>query len=54
MNEAIGEVSNHPFPSDKEERREFWKKFKAEVYKNKKLLAIAKEVRALCSKFPLF
>jgi len=54
MNEAIGEVSNHSLPSDKEERKEFWKKFKAEVYKNKKLLSIAKEVRNLCSKFPLF
>jgi len=54
MNEAIGEVSNHPFPSDKEKRREFWKKFKAEVYKNKKLIKISKEVKKLCSKFPLF
>jgi glycine hydroxymethyltransferase len=54
MNEVISKVSNHSLPSDKGERKEFWKKFKAEVYENKKLLSIAKEVRALCSKFPLF
>jgi glycine/serine hydroxymethyltransferase len=54
INEAVSEVSNHPLPNDKEERKEFWKKFKGEVYKNKKLLSIAKEVKKLCSKFPLF
>jgi glycine hydroxymethyltransferase len=54
INEAISEVSGHPFPNDKEARREFWKNFKKEIIKNKKLLSIAKEVRSLCSKFPLF
>jgi len=54
MNEAIAEVSNHPFPSDREKRKEFWKKFKGEVYKNRKLIGISKEVKKLCSKFPLF
>lgn len=53
INETINEVSNKKFPKDKEERKVFWKNFKAEVVKNKKLLSIAKEVKTLCSKFPL-
>jgi glycine hydroxymethyltransferase len=54
MNETINEVSNYSFPQDKEKRRELWKKFKQEILANKKLLSIGKEVKALCSKFPLF
>ncbi len=53
MNEVVNEVSKNPLPQDKEARREFFKNFRAEVYRNKKLLAIAKEVKLLCSKFPL-
>jgi glycine hydroxymethyltransferase len=54
MNEAIAETANYSMPSDKEERKEFWKKFRVEIVKNKKLLSIAKEVKSLCKKFPLF
>jgi glycine hydroxymethyltransferase len=62
INEAISEVSNNVLPNDngfdkltiKEKRKEFWKKFKQEVVKNKKLLSIGKEVEKLCLKFPLF
>jgi glycine hydroxymethyltransferase len=54
MNEAINTVVNHDFPSDKEKRREFWKKFRKEVIKNKELIQISKEVKKLCAKFPLF
>jgi glycine hydroxymethyltransferase len=54
MNKVIDEVSNYSFPQDKEKRKEFWKKFKQEILTNKKLLAIGKEVKSLCSKFPLF
>lgn len=53
MNEAVNEVSNHSFPNNKEERKEFWKKFKQEILTNKKLLTIGKEVKKLCLKFPL-
>jgi len=60
INEVIDEVKpaspaggNYQLPKDKEERREFWKKFKQESSKNKKLLQIAKEVKVLTSKFPL-
>lgn len=54
INEAINTAVNHKFPSDKEKRREFWKKFKKEVFANKKLIEISKDVEKLCSKFPLF
>jgi glycine hydroxymethyltransferase len=54
MDEAITEVSNYSFPNNKEERKEFWKKFKQEIIKNKKLIEISKEVKKLCLKFPLF
>lgn len=54
INETINEVSNQIFPNDKEKRKEFWKKFRQEIVKNKKLLSISREVKDLCSKFPLF
>lgn len=53
---------NYQLPKDKDgfdeltikkARSEFWKKFKKEIVKNKKLLQIAKEVKTLTSKFPL-
>ena len=49
----IDEVSKEILPSDKEKRKEFFKKFRSEVYKNKKLLQIAKEVKIVCSQFPV-
>ncbi len=52
INMAVDEVSKESLPADKESRKEFFKEFKKKVYKNKKLLAIAKEVKTLCSKFP--
>ena len=61
INQAISEVSNQQLPSDngfdkltmREKRKEFFKKFRGEIGKNKKLLRIAKEVKTLCQKFPL-
>jgi glycine hydroxymethyltransferase len=53
MNEVIEAVGNYQLPQEKEARKEFMKKFRVEVVKNKKLLQIAKEVKALTSKFPL-
>lgn len=53
INRAIDEVANLNFPVEKEQRREFWKKFRADVFKNENLLQIAKEVKILCQKFPL-
>jgi len=61
INRAIEEVKGYVLPSDngfdkltiKQERIEFMKKFRSEVGKSKRLLEIAREVKALCSKFPV-
>lgn len=53
INEVIEEVKNNPFPSDKEQRKVFWKQFKTDVWKNKTLLQIGKEVKAFTKDFPL-
>ena len=53
ISRAIKEVESYTLPVEREERIEFMKKFRIEVGKNKKLLAIAKEVKTLCSKFPV-
>lgn len=53
INEAINEVSKDVLPANKEARKEFFKKFRVDVFRNKKLLGIAKEVKTLCSRFPL-
>jgi glycine hydroxymethyltransferase len=54
INEVMNEVSNSILPDNKEQRKEFWKKYKTGIVKNAKLLAISREVKKLCSKFPLF
>jgi len=53
INRAVEEVKGISLPSVREERIEFMKTFRKEVAKNKKLLAIAKEIKTLCSKFPV-
>ena len=53
FSEAMDEVKNYQLPKSKEERSEFWKKFKKEIVKNKKLLQIVKEVKILTARFPL-
>ncbi len=53
INKVVEIVSGESMPTDKEKRTEFWKKFKSEVYKNKKLLSIAKEIKSFCAKFPV-
>ncbi|MCR4324261.1 MAG: serine hydroxymethyltransferase [Candidatus Curtissbacteria bacterium] len=52
IDRAIAEVSDEELPEAKEARIEFMKKFRERANKNKNLLAIAKEVKAFCSKFP--
>jgi len=52
MNEAVEAVKSYQLPTDKEARKEFMKKFRVEVVKNKKLLQIGKEVKAFALKFP--
>lgn len=51
--EVTAEVDHYRLPQIKEERSKFVKKVKAELWKNKKLLSIGKEVKTLCKKFPV-
>lgn len=53
INQTIEEVQGIELPTDKEERKVVWQKFKLEIDKNKKLLAIAKGVKSFCTKYPL-
>lgn len=53
MDRAVKEVEGWELPSDKEKRRVIWEGYKKKIYKNKKLLAIANEVKLFCSKFPV-
>ncbi len=53
MDRAVNEVKGWELPSDKDERRIVWKDYQKKIYKNKKLLEIAKEVRLFCNKFPV-
>lgn len=53
INEAVVEVEGKSLPKDKEERKEYWKKFKTEIWKNKNLLSIAQEIKNLTKMFPL-
>jgi len=53
INQAVDEVSGVILPTDKEERKVFWKEYKTELVKNKKLLALAKEIKQFCVKFPV-
>lgn len=54
INDAIDEVKNYQLPKDKEQRKLFWKKFKTDIVKNKKLLQIAKEIKTLTAKYPIY
>lgn len=53
MHRALSEVSGEEMPSEKEKRTQFFKDFKGKVYKNRRLLEIAKEVKMFCTKFPV-
>ncbi len=50
---VVKEVSHYRLPGPKEERGPFLKKVKGELWKNTKLLSIAREVSAFCKKFPV-
>lgn len=53
INQIIDEVSGQQMPKDKEERSAFWKQFRRDVVKNKKLLTIKDEIRRFAGKFPV-
>ncbi len=47
-------VKDNQLPTDKTDRAAFLKQFRAEAIKNKELLAIREEVKAMTKNFPLF
>lgn len=53
INAAVDEVRGEKLPQEKEKRTDFWKEFRDNIVKNKKLLGIAKEVKTFCQKFPV-
>jgi glycine hydroxymethyltransferase len=53
MQEAVEESRQYKLPADKEARTKAFKEYKIQIPRNKNLLAIAKEVKALTAKFPL-
>lgn len=53
IDQVAKEVTGSHLPEEKTERLRWLKTFKEDVWKNKKLLSIAQEVKALCHKFPL-
>ena len=54
ITKVIAEVEHYRLPEQKEIRAQFIKKVKAEVWKNKKLATIGKEVKQMAFKFPIF
>ena len=53
INLTIEEVSDYHLPGEKEARKEYFKKLKKEIVKNKKLIQISEQVKELTAKFPL-
>ena len=53
IDKAIKEVAGWDLPTDKAKRTLVWREQKVKIAKNKKLLAIAKEIKAFCVKYPV-
>lgn len=53
MNEVLDMIKKYKLPATKEERREYFKKFKAEIDKNTKLKELKKQVTKMVSPFPI-
>lgn len=51
--QVVSEVSHYRLPAAKEERGGFMKKIKVELWKNKKLLALGREVKAVAHQLPM-
>ena len=52
--QVIDHIKDCQLPQDQEKRKEFIRGFKEKIVKDKYLLSIAKEVKKLATKFPLF
>lgn len=53
IDRALQEIKNYKLPADKEKRKEYIKKFKTEIIKNKNLIKIAGEIKIFAKKFPV-
>jgi glycine hydroxymethyltransferase len=53
INDGVTEVEGKNLPKDKEERSAYWKEFRTQIWKNKKLLAISSEIKSFTKKYPL-
>ena len=49
----VSEIKVYKLPEDKEEKKEYLKKFKKEIVKNKMVNKIRKEVLTFYKKFPI-
>ena len=54
INETIETVKDEKLPTEKLKRSEFIKNYKKRIVKNVNLLAIAKEVKELTKKHPVY
>ncbi len=53
INDVISEASSYRLPEDKVGRKEMFKGIKSSLQKNKKLLAIAKEIKIFTARYPV-
>lgn len=53
ITKVVEHIGERTLPEDPEKRRETLKAFKEEIFKDKVLVSIKKEVAALCKKFPI-
>ena len=53
IKEVLEQVKGHDLPRKQEERREFTKRYKAQVISNKKLQEIKAEVKEFASNYPV-
>jgi glycine hydroxymethyltransferase len=52
--EVADEIKQFEFPEDKKDMKEYIKKFRSYIGKNKKLKQIRNDIKKLCQKFPLY
>lgn len=50
---VVREVTHYKLPDTKDERADFMKSVKAQLWKNKTLLATSRDVKTLCNRFPV-
>ena len=52
--QIVNEIKKYQLPAEKEERREYLKKFKKEIKANESIKKIRQQVLELCKKFPIY